>query len=101
MSLQSKKEGKDQESTQSSTTSDPGYQWVSENFTRFMTALFCSCAWSMAIIENVFSRLRMEKTTCCILYIHQDVFVPRQACYADGLVDIEHNLYDRGRINRE
>ena len=28
-----KKEGKDQESIQSSTTSDPGYQWESDNFT--------------------------------------------------------------------
>ena len=32
-SFQSKKEGKDQESIQSSTTSDPGYQWESDNFT--------------------------------------------------------------------
>ena len=31
--LQSKKEGKDQESIQSSTTSDPGYQRESDNFT--------------------------------------------------------------------
>ena len=30
---QSKKEGKDQESILSSTTSDPGYQWESDNFT--------------------------------------------------------------------
>ena len=30
---QSKREGKDQESIQSSTTPDPGYQWVSDNFT--------------------------------------------------------------------
>ena len=30
---QSKKEGKDQESIQSSTTSDLGYQWESENVT--------------------------------------------------------------------
>ena len=30
---QSKIEGKDQESIQSSTTPDPGYQWVSDNFT--------------------------------------------------------------------
>ena len=30
---QSKKEGKDQESIQSSTTPDPGYQWESNNFT--------------------------------------------------------------------
>ena len=29
----SKKEGKDQESIQSSTTPDPGYQWESDNFT--------------------------------------------------------------------
>ena len=28
-----KKEGKDQESIQSSTTPDPGYQWESDNFT--------------------------------------------------------------------
>ena len=28
---QSKKEGKDQESIQSSTTNDPGYQWESDN----------------------------------------------------------------------
>ena len=28
---QSKKEGKDQESIQSSTTPDPGYQWESNN----------------------------------------------------------------------
>ena len=32
-SEQSKKEGKDQESIQSSTTPDPGYQWESDNFT--------------------------------------------------------------------
>ena len=31
--LQSKKEAKDQESNQSSTTPDPGYQWESDNFT--------------------------------------------------------------------
>ena len=31
--LQSKKKGKDQESIQSSTTPDPGYQWESDNFT--------------------------------------------------------------------
>ena len=31
--LQSKKEGKDQEPTQSSTKPDPGYQWESDNFT--------------------------------------------------------------------
>ena len=30
----SKKEGKDQESIQSSTTPDPGYQWESDNFTK-------------------------------------------------------------------
>ena len=30
---QSKKESKDQESIQSSTTPDPGYQWESNNFT--------------------------------------------------------------------
>ena len=30
---QSKKEGKDQESIQSSTTPDPGYQWESDNVT--------------------------------------------------------------------
>ena len=30
---QSKKEGKDQESIQSSTSPDPGYQWESENVT--------------------------------------------------------------------
>ena len=30
---QGKKEGKDQESVQSSTTPDPGYQWESDNFT--------------------------------------------------------------------
>ena len=29
---QSKKEGKDQESIQSSTAPDPGYQWESDNF---------------------------------------------------------------------
>ena len=28
----SKKKGKDQESIQSSTTPDPGYQWESDNF---------------------------------------------------------------------
>ena len=28
-----KEEGKDQESIQSSTTSDPGYQWESDNIT--------------------------------------------------------------------
>ena len=33
MPLQSKKEGKDQESIQSSTKPDPGYQWESDNFT--------------------------------------------------------------------
>ena len=31
--LQSKKEGKDQESIQSSTTPDQGYQWESDNVT--------------------------------------------------------------------
>ena len=31
--LQSKKEGKDQASIQSSTTPDPGYQWESDNVT--------------------------------------------------------------------
>ena len=30
---ESKKEGKDQESIQSSTTPDPGYQWENDNFT--------------------------------------------------------------------
>ena len=30
---ESKKEGKDQESIQSSTTPDPGYQYESDNFT--------------------------------------------------------------------
>ena len=30
---ESKKEGKDQESMQSSTTPDPGYQWESDNVT--------------------------------------------------------------------
>ena len=33
ISLQSKKKGKDQESIDSSTTPDPGYQWESDNFT--------------------------------------------------------------------
>ena len=33
MKLQSKKEGKDQESIQSSTKPDAGYQWESDNFT--------------------------------------------------------------------
>ena len=32
-SNRSKKEGKDQESIQSSTTPDPGYQWESDNVT--------------------------------------------------------------------
>ena len=32
-SFESKKEGKDQKSIQSSTTPDPGYQWESDNFT--------------------------------------------------------------------
>ena len=32
-SQKSKKEGKDQESIQSSTTPDPGYQWESDNVT--------------------------------------------------------------------
>ena len=32
-SKKEKKEGKDQESIQSSTTSDQGYQWESDNFT--------------------------------------------------------------------
>ena len=31
--IQSKKDGKDQESTQSSTTPDPGYQWESNKLT--------------------------------------------------------------------
>ena len=31
--IECKKEGKDQESIQSSTTSDPGYQWESDHFT--------------------------------------------------------------------
>ena len=31
--VQSKKEGKDQESIQSSTTPDPGYQWESDKLT--------------------------------------------------------------------
>ena len=31
--IQIKKEGKDQESIQSSTSSDPGYQWESDNVT--------------------------------------------------------------------
>ena len=31
--IESKKKGKDQESIQSSTTPDPGYQWESDNFT--------------------------------------------------------------------
>ena len=31
--VQSKKEGKDQESIQSSTTTDPGYQWENDDFT--------------------------------------------------------------------
>ena len=33
ISYQSKKKGKGQESIQSSTTPDPGYQWESDNFT--------------------------------------------------------------------
>ena len=33
LALQSKKEGKNQESIQSSTTPDPGYQWESDNVT--------------------------------------------------------------------
>ena len=33
MGKRSKKEGKDQESIQSSTSSDPGYQWVSKQVT--------------------------------------------------------------------
>ena len=33
VSYKSKKEGKDQESIQSSTTSDPGYEWESDNVT--------------------------------------------------------------------
>ena len=33
MFYKSKKEGKDQESIQSSTISDPGYQWKSDNVT--------------------------------------------------------------------
>ena len=33
LSIPNKKEGKDQESIQSSTTPDPGYQWESDNFT--------------------------------------------------------------------
>ena len=31
--MESKKEGKDQKSIQSSTTPDPGYQWENDNFT--------------------------------------------------------------------
>ena len=31
--MQSKKDGKDEESIQSSTTPDPGYQWESDNVT--------------------------------------------------------------------
>ena len=38
---QSKKEGKDQESIQSSITHDPGYQWESDNF----TIRAKKCAW--------------------------------------------------------
>ena len=34
-------------------------------------------------------------TSGCIL------FVPRQACHEDGLVAIEHNLYDEGKEIRE
>ena len=33
LEIHSKKEGKDQESIQSSTKPDPGYQWESDNFT--------------------------------------------------------------------
>ena len=33
MKIKSKKEGKDQESIQSSTIPDPGYQWENDNFT--------------------------------------------------------------------
>ena len=33
LSYKSKKDGKDQESIQSSTTPDPGYQWESDNVT--------------------------------------------------------------------
>ena len=33
VSKESKKEGKDQESIQSTTTPDPGYHWESDNFT--------------------------------------------------------------------
>ena len=33
VTTQSKKEGKDQESINPSTTPDPGYQWESDNFT--------------------------------------------------------------------
>ena len=33
VSIQGKKEGKDQESIQLSTTPDPGYQWESDNVT--------------------------------------------------------------------
>ena len=37
--VQSKKEGKEQESIQSSTTPDPGYQWESDNFTIRLTCM--------------------------------------------------------------
>ena len=33
INMQSKREGKDQNSKQSSTTSDPGYQWENDNST--------------------------------------------------------------------
>ena len=35
--LQRREEGKDQESIQSSTTPDPGYQWESDNVTKKVT----------------------------------------------------------------
>ena len=37
--VQNKKEGKDQESIQSSTTPDLGYQWESDNFTIRLTCM--------------------------------------------------------------
>ena len=63
----SKKQGKDQESIQSSTTPDPGYQWENDNFTirlnkrgpRAQPLNICNCFFSTYILSLSFIRHTM------------------------------------------
>ena len=53
----SKKEGKDQELIQSSTTPDPGYQWESDNITiGQVQCLNIFVPWAPSSITNYFTK---------------------------------------------